>query len=90
MFYRRGKMKFLYIFLIVIYFQVAKAELQETEARYSAGSESLDFCCDREYKQESAHSMSEMESHKIVKRLLGLDVDFSIQPRPSRPSRGQR
>ena len=82
-------MKFLFLFIVTIFFQFAKADRGETEAHFGAGAESLDFCCDREYKKESAHSLSERESHKIVTRLLGKNIDFSIQRRP-KPTRGQR
>lgn len=83
-------MKFLYIFILVAFQSaVAKTSVLQTEANFSAGSRSLDFCCDREYKTDSAHSLSEMESQRIVSNLLSENTDSSIK-KTFEPVRGQR
>ena len=41
-----------------------------TEADYSFDKDKNEFCCEREYTNESAHDMSEEESHRIVQRFL--------------------
>ena len=85
-------MKFLYLFIIFLYtsFGWAEGDPSGTEAGYGSGNKSMDFCCDREYKQESAHSLSEMESQQIVSRFLRANTELPIKPKNYKPSKGQR
>ena len=65
--------------------------IANTEADFSFGKDKNEFCCEREYTNESAHDMSEEESQRIVQRFLSSGDSQSPTPSfipSSRP--GQR
>lgn len=62
---------------------------EQTEATASLGRDKLDFCCERDKTEESAHEMSEQEAEQIITKLLA-PAGFPL-PRPKAlPGGGQR
>ena len=47
-----------------------KQDENNLEADFLDNKHRLEFCCDREYKAESAHDISEEESKRIVDKVL--------------------
>ena len=62
---------------------------ENTEASHSFDNSKNDFCCEREYTNESAHDMSEEASQRVVQNLL-LNPEESHTPTVIQPNTGQR
>ena len=66
---------------------------EQTEASAEISSGQLDFCCDRDKTNESAHDMSEQEAQEITASFFapsGSSLLPSVRPRNRPRGSGQR